>query len=779
MPDPAPSDLFQPTAYTPEGKAVPQEEMAAAVKEGRASFEKGKRVYAKNEGGTFVTIPAEDAGLPSYQLLTDEQIKQERRKKDARSAGGMAKTALEGLARAPTLGFLGPEQFYDAEGRARALARTQENPGLAAGSELVGMVGLGGLAAFLSGGAAAPAVAEGLGGSLARLGGRAVTAPWLAAETLGGVAQRAAGGLVGEGLAGRALGLAARGVTEGAIGGAGRKVSQAALENTPLTAEQLLSGATEGAVLGGLLTPAFGLAGSAVGRGIKAVRSNKALQAGARKVAAKQAMRAVGIETRDELGDILGEELIANMKAGDTAETILSNVRATRASTQAAVDAVRAQADDVLRAAPKYQPDLRKAVAEVDDLLQPLRNSSAPAERAMVHRIDAQLGPLREVAAGDAVKVRLADGSPAVVPREPLTFSQLEELHAGIKLPKATTAASEPVLEKVKRVIAEPFEKTTSDVLGESASKYSALRSKAERLAMIEELAPAPRSAGMSDALGGIGMGTVLSAMTGNVGGVAMGMAAGVAKKMIEDRGHSVFAKIADSVAESGTRIDAAARVAAMLDSSRGLPGPIAVNVGRLFEKYMRDLDQSDEEVADQMGKLGGDLHHYAPELAAAVTERALADRAYLKSIAPVPTTNANQTLTPKASTKATYSYDQKKTFVDSAVALERPLSVFEDIARGEWPREKIAAIKERRPLMYDQMRTSVVRFTAERDEELPYQRRMLLGVAFEFPSDWSMVNVGTIQQSLATPEKEQTDPRAAPSKVTDEPGKAIEPGGF
>jgi hypothetical protein len=77
-------------------------------------------------------------------------------------------------------------------------------------------------------------------------------------------------------------------------------------------------------------------------------------------------------------------------------------------------------------------------------------------------------------------------------------------------------------------------------------------------------------------------------------------------------------------------------------------------------------------------------------------------------------------------------------------------------------------------------MRQTVVKYTVTREEELPFSRRMLLGVAFDFPADWSMLNVGAIQESLSPPAPpSQNNPKAAPSKVNSDPGKGIAPGGF
>jgi hypothetical protein len=466
-----------------------------------------------------------------------------------------------------------------------------------------------------------------------------------------------------------------------------------------------------------------------------------------------------------------GEKLL---RAGDRAEDIAARVGMARQETTQQLSAMRSQLDDAFAKLP--QPDLGGAVARADEVLQPLRSSPVPAVRAQAARLDDQLAGLREAASGEPIAVKLPDGSSSTAAREPLSFGQLEQLRESVKLPAGASPEVSAAFEQVGRAISKPMEAAEA-ALGPAAKDYRAAQQRLARLEQAEAIAKAvPQEQG--GMLSGLGMGTVMSALTGNVGGVAAGAVSGLANKLVAERGKSVLAVMADRASQATQRVDSAARVAALVDKPSRLAAPVAVNVARMFERYTKDLDKSDDEVADGLGELTAQLQYASPEMAAAVTERALADRAYLKSIAPQPTTNANQTLTPKA-TKASYSFDQKKQFVDSAVALEKPLSVFEDIARGDLPLSKIEALKERRPLLFQEMRSTVVRYTVERDEELPYPRRMLLGVAFGFPSDWSIANVTTIQESLAPPDKAQTDPTAAPSKVTDEPGAAIEPGGF
>lgn len=261
--------------------------------------------------------------------------------------------------------------------------------------------------------------------------------------------------------------------------------------------------------------------------------------------------------------------------------------------------------------------------------------------------------------------------------------------------------------------------------------------------------------------------------------GVATSMAAGAAHKLIRERGAGVLARIADRSAAVAGRMEIAGKVAALVESPKRLGPAVAVSVSKLFDRYMAELSKDDAETAAHVGDATADLGLRYPDVAAAVQKAMLEDRKYLRSVEPIPQTRVNATMTPRA-TPAVYAFDAKKAFVDAATALDDPMSVFDDIARGDLPLSKIRALKVRRPGLWGEMRQTVARHAVRREEALPYSRRVLLGVAFDFPSDWSMVHVAEIQGSLAAPdEKAKTDPRAAPSKVDDDPGAAISPDGF
>ncbi len=174
-----------------------------------------------------------------------------------------------GLGNALTAGVLGAGRMLTLGGSDLAAVESgafspEELQGLAEQQRTATTVGkgLGLLAPLLaSGGAAAPEEAALLGGGEAAAEGGLLGAaragvaasPLGAVGELGGAAQSAVQGALGEGLLGRALGGAARGAVEAPLYQAGENLSEDVLHNKDLTAESLLAGTGQAALLGGAL----------------------------------------------------------------------------------------------------------------------------------------------------------------------------------------------------------------------------------------------------------------------------------------------------------------------------------------------------------------------------------------------------------------------------------------------------------------------------------------------------------------------------------------------
>src|SRR5690606_6114380 len=104
----------------------------------------------------------------------------------------------------------------------------------------------------------------------------------------------------------------------------------------------------------------------------------------------------------------------------------------------------------------------------------------------------------------------------------------------------------------------------------------------------------------------------------------------------------------------------------------------------------------------------------------------------------PRPLTRQSASLTPLREAIRVPKVDMQR-FMAKADALADPASVLEDVARGKIDRDAVEALKERRPKIFEAMRQQVIIYTAQRSDALPYKQRILLGLAFDFPSDKSL----------------------------------------
>lgn len=785
--------------YYEDGSPIAPADVAGAVTRGEA-FTTGDTVRVVGAGGETGTVSrgglANTLAQQGASVETASQGRQRELRQDAGSLSGMAKTAGEGLLRGATMGFAGPEQFYDAEGRERALARMQANPKIAGGTELAGALGSAVAASVLSGGTASGGAAA----RLAALGARGALTPFRAAAALG----EAAEGLVGgSGVLARGAALGLRGAAEGALYGTGHEVSQAALENVPLTAERLLAGAWDGAKLGGAFGAGLGVLGAGVGKAGRAIVGRmaesgddltKATGSFAERTMARQHLDGARIwkkVTSDGTDAArparIGRKLL-DADVPSEAKAALRRVEELADEAGGRLTAVAKVADDtgVLASADRV-------VAAVDDQVAKLREVPFGDSHAIADRIEKQIAPFRErfasvpgVANDTAPTLRFSEvwglrkslddfvykegrsGGPAKEALEEMRDAFRKELDDTMAAAAETSGADPGLLKAWKQ----------------ASEDYSDFALTKESLEGLVQKQGKNRAFSLTDSNTSNAMGLLMGVLSGSpITGLVGAAATGAAHKLIRERGAGVLAKIADRTGGVAGKMELAGKAAALLESPKVLSTPAAINLSEAFERYSTQVTQAQSDPAGFAKRLAGataDLELRYPEVAAQVQQTMVADAAYLDSLHPSPASRINNTITPNAVKPGLYSFNQKQAFIDAATALDNPLGVFEDIARGELPLTKIEALKARRPLLWGEMRTTVIKYTTQREEELPFSRRMLLGTAFDFPSDWSLLHVGEIQAAMAPPgPKSPNDPTAAPSKVNTDPGAQIEPGSF
>lgn len=681
--------ISQPQAYDSKGKPIAPEEYAKAAEAGELHFEKGARVYVRNASGHLGSVPAEEAHTEGLQVLTPDQVdKLNQHRLYGRGFGNMAQAAVEGAGRTLTLG--GSDALIASAGdeaRKGLAGRRAENPVAATGGEVAGMVA----PLLLSGGASAGVEgiegAEAAGG-LGSLASGVLTAGPRAAGALGRLAAGGAEalGAEGSGLLATGARLGAQGAAEGALYGAGSTVSQAAIDDTPLTAERLLAGAWDGAKVGGAFGAGAGVLGAGVGK--------------------------------------VGRKLLGKLTEGLPPPAEVAEGAAVAPAELEPPVPVEAPPEQL--AAPPVEPGAPTAALPETGPLE----KSGPTLGAQPEPADFRYGGPRQ--------------GPA--PAEPTPAAAPGDFYYG-----DPATAEAPPIPDVAAPVSAPA---------------------------------APARTGIADYLSDAGPNMLMGILTGHpLTGMVAGAGIKLAKQLIQERGADVMAQLADRLSSVSGRIDLAAKVAAMAERPRALVAPVAVNVPKMFQHYSGLVTESQSEplkFAHRIGESTADVTTRIPDVAAKMQGTIMADMAYLNGIHPTAPSRASSTLTPQAVKAPAYSFDQKRAFVAAAMALDNPLGVFNDIARGDLPLDAINALKVRRPGLYSEMRESVMTHTLMRKEELPFKRRMLLGVAFDYPADWSMLNIGAIQESLAQNSSQSPhDPHGAPTKVNDKPGEQIAPGNF
>jgi hypothetical protein len=433
MPEPV-ADLAQAEAYDAQGNPIAPEAVGDAVAKGQAFFKKGARVYAKNADGELVTVAAEDAAKPGYQVLGSDQLRAEvNRKKYGDDAGDIALATAAGAARGLTLGASDAVlSGLGGDDTRRALQGLREANPIASG---VGEVAGAAAPVILSGGtsAAAQAGVKGAGLGAKALAGTATAvrtagvAP-RAAAAAGGIAERGVarglqalgyeGGSVASRAAAGAAKTAAAGLTEGAIYGGAQAANDAVLNGDAITAEKIVAGMGRGALFGGAVGGVLGAAGPLVGgvaaklkpskEGLETLAREQALKSVARgwdirKLAGRSTGEAADRKLAVTADDLLNYEFKSGPLKGERAfvpgrntEELLERITLAKEELGAAIGGVKKELSERM-AASGDGPDVGEFLKRVDaQVIGPLMKSKSPGAMSKARAVQRELKIIRE-----------------------------------------------------------------------------------------------------------------------------------------------------------------------------------------------------------------------------------------------------------------------------------------------------------------------------------------------------------------------------------------------
>jgi hypothetical protein len=791
-----PAEFAQADAYDAQGNPVAPELVGEAVAKGQAFFKKGARVYAQNPNGELVTVDAADATKPGYTVLTPEQVKREyNRKKYGQGAGNIALAGAAGAARGLTLGAsdavlaeLGGDETR------RALKGLREANPIASGvGEVAGAVA----PVVLSGGSAAPAAA---GSAAARggasLGARALSGAATAVRTAGAAprAAAAAGGIVERGIArglqaagyegktvlGRAaagaLKTAGAGATEGAIYGGAQAANDAVLNGDKITAEKIVAGMGRGALFGAGVGGALGAAGPLLGAAATKLRPSRE---GLEQTARDQGLRAItqgasraevkaaaggkfnekGFERLDTaLDDLLTYEIKNGPYKGQRVLTPGGNAEEIAARLNHAKEEVGAMKGGMAQelsermAAEGRSPDVGEFLRRVkEQVTDPLRASKSQGAYSKARAIDSELSIYAK-----EHQARLAGAVDA--PAAP-TFADLDaykmRLGDDIRNESGNVPKARQEFEKVRGILSNMLKEEAGTALqraGENPNAYNELNRLYSSFAGLGKVADSTVSRGMlnraiSPSDHALGVASFLGALaTGNVGALgamAYGGAATMANKLLRERGNSFVAYYAQKAAQMDDRIDQVAQ--ALAGRVNVKPPALAASLQGegLRDSYqktserIRELSRPQMAAAHVEGLLPEVAAQY-PQVGSAVSAKLLGIYQQLAAKLPASHVDTGQTLTPLAIQRRV-TPQAMRSFMSSVRGALEPESVISDLARGIVDRDAIAALKEAHPETFQQLRTKVADYVEQNEDELPFKRRIMLSMTFDFVGDSSL----------------------------------------
>jgi hypothetical protein len=780
--------------YTDEtGAPIAPENLAKALSEGNAFGAPDADYTLKDAGGQIVKVKG--ANIPvalgsGYTIVPPDVAALEARRHELESAP--VATMLErGASMATFGGFDVAARALDPQFADDMAARAQMNEGAASIGAGAGLL-----------------LPTGVASGASRLVGKALQGAETATAA-GRMAMRAAQGTAAGGL-------------EGALYGAGAQAGDAALKGDELTAEKLLSGAGQGALFGALLG---GGGGAIAGRIENAFAGRAAAKAGEmdsllakktadltaklqREGASAERIAAEVAEQSAKLGQKESKiQAFANAQAMRTLEPSAKLLKERAARAGGSVDDLIQQAGkDYLGYEIKTGPmagkrifhGARNPVDVIDDVGHALKETrqsvghyevmaqraaetmpqglppAAPVQ-ANLNSILASGGKRKPGAFQREVAVDLA---PVLMAEERLALTDLRAASdaIGARIERTTGKAQIRQLSEVKRTLDDAAAIGTKDTLraaGLDVAGYTEAQQVHRSLSLvhdaISEMKLETKSGKHEGGLTGYAMAATL---LGNFPQSILAGASVLAHKLISERAGGIAAEVAHRVASSDVRLGWGAKAIAgdAWNATRRVANA-EVNAAPLIQRV--------QELSGNPGALNAfaadsvaDVAKQYPDLGTVALMKTIGDIQHLAARAPAPLGRNGASMTP-AATKSGPTPKAAQEWLERAKALSDPGFVVDEVLRGRVPTAAIETLKERRPALWEELRQSVAREVAVRSDELPFKRRITIGLAFEFSADKSL-EPGMIRsiQTSAFPPQGESAPNGLPQAGPGRPGK-------
>ncbi len=653
----------------------------------------------------------------------------------------------------------------------RALKKA--NPIMSVGGELAGAIG----PAFVTGGTslAAKVGAKGLKAALksaakqtikASPAAQAFKAGKIAEKSLANVLKSTGNEKFAKSVISKVIPKTAGSAVEGALFGAGELIREEAIGEADFNAENAISHVGLGAVLGGAGGALFGglevlapLAAKVVGKGKKAAsKFTDPAQAALELVGVSPAKRASIKNTRPGLVDDLTDVLRHKVELGlfdDTAKLSDNFIKLEKTSGKRIQELVD-ELDELAAASPELRPTYADYFAPLRDKMDDLsiRYKNAP-------------GPTASKA-----RKKLQDWS-----SEFDRYSKLGGKMSPADMNKFRKVADESIkygpddlFAKLDNRINYTARKHHRDMLDKTAEAYS--NAFPDRAKLSSELSQANKDFAVAKEFGKsisskaerefeksfLNFRDILAVGTGGIfGGPIGGAAVYATKKLLEGdaiRKMKILANMEKANQGVGKKISKS--VESFFSKSAGAASPTSVNALLKFDLLGSDSDhkkpktrkQAMSKFRDDVVKIKQDptllvnkvngktlgMQVVAPQSAGRVSSTALTGVQFLSEKMPVDPS-------PPLFGKRDYvpsDLDLAK-FERYVQAVADPLSTLEDLEQGTLTREQVEALQAVYPKLYAQIQETVMAKLVSDDGDVPYERRLTLGILLQIPTDKSL----------------------------------------
>lgn len=343
-------------------------------------------------------------------------------------------------------------------------------------------------------------------------------------------------------------------------------------------------------------------------------------------------------------------------------------------------------------------------------------------------------------------------------------------------------------LQKAERILADFMKEEAGSVLarlGDNPNAYNEANRKFHSFRQLEQVGAktANQSLGnrsISPSDHALGLASFLSASaTGNVGALgsmAIGGAGALANKLLRERGNSFVAEMARRASQTDSIIEsAAASLAGKTEAAKTPVLAAAIEGKSLAERYQQTAEKVRELATPALAhahvsNLIPEVAAQYPDVGGAVSRKLLAIYQQLSAALPKSHVDTGTTLTPLAIRERVPPVAMRR-FLSTVSGTLEPEKVISDLGRGVIDRDAIDAMKLAHPETFMQLRQKVADFVQERQDELPYKRRVMLSMTFDFVGDSSlsperMAGLQQTAQALTIQDQAQQNAMVKPQNV-------------